>query len=62
VPLDKLLLETDAPYLTPAPFRGRINESMYVESIAKFLSDLRGEPLDKIARATTDNASKLFKI
>ena len=61
-PLDKLLLETDAPYLTPAPFRGRINESMYVESIAKFLSDLRGEPLDKIARATTDNASKLFKI
>ncbi len=62
VPLSKLLLETDAPFLTPVPFRGKICEPKYVGVIARFLSDLRGEPLEDIAAATTHNAKHLFKL
>lgn len=62
VPTDKLLLETDAPYLTPNPHRGKICEPMYLRETAVFLADLRGEKLEDLARYTTDNARKLFKI
>jgi TatD DNase family protein len=62
VPLEKLLLETDAPFLTPAPFRGKIGESKYVRTTGEFLSNLRGESLEKLAEATTQNARKLFKL
>lgn len=62
VPLDKLLLETDAPFLTPVPFRGKIGEPKYVRTTAEFLAGLRGENLEDIARATTANARKLFKL
>lgn len=60
VPLDKLLLETDAPFLTPSPFRGKVCEPKYVKVIAEFLGDLRGEPLGQLAQATSNNATTLF--
>lgn len=61
VPLDKLLLETDAPFLTPTPFRGTICQPKHVRVTAKFLSELRSEPLAQIADETTANAKKLFR-
>jgi TatD DNase family protein len=61
-PLDRLLLETDAPFLTPVPFRGKICEPRYVRVTAEFLSALRGEPLEDLAAATTQNALDLFNI
>ncbi|TXG77811.1 TatD family deoxyribonuclease [Patescibacteria group bacterium] len=60
IPLSKLLLETDAPYLTPTPVRGTINEPKNVTYITQFLAELRGEPPEEIATATTMNAVKLF--
>ncbi len=60
VPLQKLLLETDAPFLTPYPFRGTICEPKHVRVTAEFLATLRGESLDELAQATTVNALKLF--
>lgn len=60
VPLNRMVLETDAPYLTPKPFRGTICEPKYVATTAAFLADLRGEKLEDIAQATTANAKELF--
>jgi TatD DNase family protein len=62
VPLSKLLLETDAPFLTPAPFRGKICEPKHVRVTAEFLANLRGETLEELAAATTNNAQTLFKL
>lgn len=62
VPTDRLLLETDAPFLTPAPFRGRICKPKHVVQTAEFLSELRGEPLEVIAEMTTRNARELFNL
>jgi TatD DNase family protein len=62
VPLDKLLLETDAPFLTPKPYRGQKCEPKHVRNIAEFLAELRKESLEEIARATTQNAQALFGI
>jgi TatD DNase family protein len=62
VPLHKLLLETDAPYLTPSPFRGTICQPKHVRVTAEFLSHLRDETLEDLATATTHNAAKLFKL
>lgn len=62
VPLDRLILETDAPYLTPAPERGRICEPKHVRVTAEFLANLRGESLEELAAATTANARRLFNI
>ena len=60
VPLDKLLLETDAPYLAPVPFRGKENQPAYVKYIAEEIASLRGVEVDEIAEATTQNAIKVF--
>ena len=60
IPVDRLLLETDAPYLTPAPFRGKICEPKHVRVTAEFLSGLRKERLEDLAASTTRNAAKLF--
>jgi TatD DNase family protein len=60
VPLDHLLLETDAPFLTPAPHRGSINEPQHIAATAAFLAELRGEKLEELAAATTHNARQLF--
>lgn len=62
VPLSKLLLETDAPFLTPVPFRGTICQPKHIRVTAEFLAQLRGESLEEIAAATTANAARLFKI
>ncbi len=62
IPQHLLLLETDAPFLTPVPFRGTICESRHVRVTLKFLANLRGENLEDLAAATTTNARGLFKI
>ncbi|WP_374342324.1 TatD family hydrolase [Azonexus sp.] len=60
-PLDRLLVETDSPYLAPAPYRGKQNEPAYVKYVAEEIARLRGTSLDAITQATTDNFFKLFK-
>lgn len=60
VPSDRLLLETDAPYLAPKPFRGKVCKPEHVKNICEFLSVLRGENFDELARQTTANAGELF--
>ena len=62
IPLEALLLETDAPFLTPAPYRGKICEPYHVRTTAEFLARERGEALEALASATTQNARKLFGI
>ena len=62
VPLASLLLETDAPFLTPAPERGKICRLKHVRTTAEFLADLRGEDPEVLAQATTANAHALFKL
>jgi TatD DNase family protein len=62
IPQHLLLLETDAPFLTPTPFRGTINEPKYTTVVAEFLSELRGENLDELADITTNNARTLFNL
>jgi len=61
LPLDRILVETDAPYLAPVPFRGKPNEPAYVLHVARFLAELRGEDYDMIAEHTTQNFFDLFK-
>jgi len=61
VPNDKYLIETDAPFLAPVPYRGKRNEPAFVENVAKFMADLRSEELITIARESTKNAKDLFK-
>lgn len=60
VPIERLVLETDAPFLTPKPFRGTICKPKHVLQTAEFLSDLRGESLEVITTKTTENAKRLF--
>ena len=60
IPLDRILLETDSPYLTPVPYRGKRNESSFVPLIATRLSEQTGATLEEIAETTTTNAYKLF--
>ena len=62
VPLQKLLLETDAPFLTPKPFRGSVNEPAHVSLVTEFLADLRSESIETIATQTTKNAQTLFSL
>lgn len=62
VPIDKLLLETDAPFLTPHPYRGTICEPKHIRVTAEFLGDLRKESFAEIAQKTSANAHKLFGI
>lgn len=62
VPLEKILLETDAPYLSPVPHRGQRNESSYIPLIAQKIADLRSQSLDEVAEVTTANARGLFSL
>ena len=60
VPLESIVLETDSPYLTPVPFRGKINSSKYLEYIANFIADIKNISVDELAEITSRNASSLF--
>lgn len=60
IPLSYVVLETDSPYLTPTPFRGRRNESSYIWYVADKLSEIYSLPIDKIAEVTTQNAMEVF--
>ena len=60
VPLDRMLIETDAPYLAPVPFRGKTNEPGFVRHVAEEIARLRDIPFDQVASATTGNFFKLF--
>ncbi|MGB5595222.1 MAG: TatD family hydrolase [Crocosphaera sp.] len=62
VPSDRLLVETDCPFLAPVPKRGKRNEPAYVRHVAEFLAELRNVPLETLAQCTTDNACQLFKL
>lgn len=62
VPLDRLLIETDAPYLTPHPYRGKRNETAYVRLVAEAAGELTGHSLEEIAQITTENAIRLLKL
>jgi len=61
VPLERMLIETDAPYLAPVPFRGKTNEPGLVKYVAEEIARLRDIPLDQVASATTSNFVRLFK-
>lgn len=62
VPLEKMLIETDSPYLAPMPYRGKMNQPGWVKHVAEFLAQLKGLPLEDVARQTTDNFYRLFNI
>lgn len=62
IPLERLLLETDAPFLTPVPFRGKVNEPAYVSNVAQYHAKVRNLPIEQIAAATTANAHALFAL
>ena len=59
-PLERLMVETDSPYLAPIPYRGKKNEPSYVVETAKKVAELKGVPLERVAEVTTANAAKLF--
>ncbi len=60
MPLDRLLVETDSPYLAPVPYRGKTNQPAYVQDVAKYIAELRGVKFEKIAEQTTANFFSLF--
>jgi len=60
IPLDRLLIETDAPYLTPVPYRGTENQPAYVKLVAQYIAELRGTTYEDIAQITYENAHKVF--
>ena len=62
VPLERMLIETDAPYLAPVPFRGKMNEPGLVRHVGECIARLKGVAVEEVARRTTDNFLKLFKI
>ncbi|MCW3150278.1 TatD family hydrolase [Stutzerimonas stutzeri] len=62
VPAERLLVETDSPYLAPIPYRGKPNLPQYVREVAEFLADLRGVTFDRLAEQTTENFKRLFPL
>lgn len=62
MPLERLLIETDSPYLSPVPFRGRLNEPAHVVEVCKKVAELRGLPLEEVAEASFQNGLRLFAL
>jgi len=62
LPLDRILVETDAPYLAPVPHRGKQNEPLYVSLVAQLVADIKGISLEKLASVTSDNFHRLFSL
>ena len=60
VPLDRTLIETDSPYLAPVPYRGKTNNPSYVPHVAQQIADIKGVPVEAVARATSANVDRLF--
>jgi len=61
VPMERMLVETDSPYLAPVPHRGKPNQPAFVKHVAEEIAQLRGIPFEDVARATTDNFFRLFR-
>jgi len=61
MPLERLLIETDSPYLAPVPFRGKPNEPRHVVEVAKFVAELKGVSVEELARITSENFRRLFR-
>lgn len=61
IPLDKIMLETDCPYMTPEPFRGKINKPLFVKLVAEKIAEIREIPLEEVEQQTTKNALEVFK-
>ena len=62
VPLERMLIETDSPYLAPVPQRGKMNEPGFVAHVGEYIAKLKGIPLEQVAQQTTDNFFKLFNV
>ncbi|MHA4989469.1 TatD family hydrolase [Cetobacterium somerae] len=62
IPLDRIVIETDCPYLTPEPFRGKRNEPVYVEYVAKKIAEIKEISVEDVTKVTTENAKKLYRI
>jgi TatD DNase family protein len=62
IPLEHIVLETDAPYLPPVPFRGKLNESSFIVYVAKKLAEIKGIDVDEVAAKTTENALRIFQL
>lgn len=62
VPMDRLMIETDAPYMAPTPFRGKRCDSRYVYRMAEAIGEIKGLPVEEVARITTENGKRLFAI
>ena len=62
VPLERMLIETDSPYLAPVPHRGKMNEPGFVKHVAEFIAKLKGVPAEQVAQQTTENFFRLFKL
>jgi TatD DNase family protein len=61
-PLGRIMTETDAPYVAPVPYRGKRNEPLYVEEVARRIAEIKGLSLEEVARATSENAMRLFNL
>ena len=61
IPLDRILVETDSPYLAPMPYRGKTNQPGYVKYVAEEIAKLRGISFDEVSATTTENFFRLFK-
>ena len=62
LPLDRLLLETDAPYMSPVPYRGKRCDSLMIAETAKKISEIKSVPIEEIYRTTTENFERLFAV
>ena len=62
LPLDRILIETDSPYLAPVPHRGKQNEPLFVPHVAQLIADLKGVTLDHVANVTSENFYRLFNL
>lgn len=62
LPLDKILLETDTPYLAPVPYRGKVNEPKYIAKVAEAIAIIKGVSVEEVGRMTSQNAKRVFRI